>query len=57
MTQNFWDAFWANLFASLSVVVILTVAGYLAKHKITRNLKKFIANEVDETIKQIKEYK
>ena len=54
MSQNFWDAFWANLFSGLSIVVILTAIGYLAKHRITQNIKKFIATEVDETVKQIK---
>lgn len=55
MSQNFWDAFWANLLSGLSIVAIITAVGYLAKHRITRNLKKFIANEVDETLKQIKD--
>ncbi len=55
MSQNFWDAFYANLFSSLSVVVILAIIGFIAKHRITRNFKKFIASEVEETIEQIKE--
>ena len=53
MSQNFWDAFWANLFSSLSVVIIVTLIGYGAKHRITKNLRKFIADEVDATLKQI----
>ncbi len=53
MSQTFWDTFWANLFSSLAVVAILTIIGYASKAKITRNLKKFIANEVEEILKQI----
>ncbi|MDR3642989.1 MAG: hypothetical protein P4L74_05180 [Candidatus Doudnabacteria bacterium] len=53
MSQNFWDAFWANLFASLAVVAILTVAGFIAKHRVSRNIRKFIADEVATILKQI----
>ena len=54
MSQNFWDAFWANLLSNLTVVIILSALGYIAKAKIARDLKKFIANEIDEAVKQIK---
>lgn len=53
MSQAFWDSFYANLFASLSVVLILGVVGFLAKHRLVRTIKKFIASEVDDTLKQI----
>lgn len=55
MTQNFWDAYWANFLGGISVIVILGLVGIITKHKIARNLKKFIAGQVDETLKQIKE--
>ena len=55
MSQNFWDGFWSNLFSNLAVVLILAAIGYLSRAKIVRDVKKFIASEVDETIKQIKD--
>ena len=54
MSQIFWDTFYANIFSSLSVIVILAAIGFIAKHRITKNLKHFIATEVDDTLKQIK---
>jgi hypothetical protein len=53
MSQLFWYPYWANLLASLSVIVILGLVGFVAKHRITKNLKKFISSEVDEVVKKV----
>lgn len=55
MSQNFWDAFWGNLLSGLAIVLILSIVGFIAKHRVSKNLKKFISGEVDEVIKQIKD--
>lgn len=42
----FWTNFWSNFLANLAVVIALSVAGYVAKGKIAKNLRAFIDQEI-----------
>jgi 3-polyprenyl-4-hydroxybenzoate decarboxylase len=55
--NEFWINFWADFLSNLGLVIVLAMVGFLAKAKVVKSLRKFIRQQVSDSLEIAEEHK